>query len=428
MSKAIHVVDIGYGDSGKGTVTDALVRRLGSSTVVLPCGGSQRSHNVHTPEGLHHAFAQIGSGSFVPGVETIIGKDFLFSPVALVNEAEVFDRLHPLGWSPASDNHHILDRVFVDARAKVITPIHRALNQMRERARGADRHGSCGMGIGECVNQHIKAPWATIYAANLNDVELLKNKLLMQMSFAAAEAVSIPTSDRSLGEVLSLDYAATKAFEFFSVGRRINVLFPPEINAKLKAANYPIFEGAQGVMLDETFGFNPHTTWATVTQKHGVEMLAECGWTDEQKVVAVSRTYATRHGYGPFPTESPDANHLVADDDNTTGEWQGSFRAGWFDELAIHYALNCIGQADYYALTHTDKCEGRMKIRRSRYSHRHVNSAKLLGADAHIFDVPGWECLDMIRSAFDCAGVKPLLVSRGKTHAEKDFHLWTAKL
>ena len=80
------VVDLGFGDSGKGLLTDYLVRSTGATVVVRYNGGAQAGHNVVTPEGRHHTFAQFGSGTFVPGVRTFLSRNVVIHPTALLRE------------------------------------------------------------------------------------------------------------------------------------------------------------------------------------------------------------------------------------------------------------------------------------------------------------------------------------------------------
>ena len=91
----VIVVDLGYGDSGKGGVVDWLcanpgVGWLGSAgpvhAVVRFNGGAQAAHNVVTPDGRHHTFAQFGSGSFTPGVRTHLSRFMLVDPLHEVDE------------------------------------------------------------------------------------------------------------------------------------------------------------------------------------------------------------------------------------------------------------------------------------------------------------------------------------------------------
>ncbi|HMB55126.1 MAG TPA: adenylosuccinate synthetase, partial [Thermoanaerobaculia bacterium] len=86
--RATIVVDLGFGDAGKGLLTDHLVRETGATLVVRYNGGAQAGHNVVTAGGRHHTFAQLGSGSFVAGTRTLLGPRVVVHPTALLLEAE----------------------------------------------------------------------------------------------------------------------------------------------------------------------------------------------------------------------------------------------------------------------------------------------------------------------------------------------------
>src|SRR3954449_8277814 len=126
--RAILVVDLAYGDCGKGTVVDFLTRHTNAHTVVRFNGGPQAAHNVVTPGGRHHTFSQFGAGTLVPVVRTLLSRFVLIEPYALRNEAA---HLAKVGAADA------LSRLWVDRRCPVIAPPHQAANRLRELARGA---------------------------------------------------------------------------------------------------------------------------------------------------------------------------------------------------------------------------------------------------------------------------------------------------
>jgi len=109
-----------------------------------------------------------------------------------------------------------------------------------------------------------------------------------------------------------------------------------------------VFEGAQGVLLDEWHGFHPYTTWSTTTFANASALL---GGRDAVRL-GVLRTFTTRHGNGPLVTE--DASLDLTDPHNPTNPWQGPFRVGHFDAVAHRYALEVCGGVDALALTHLD--------------------------------------------------------------------------
>src|SRR5947207_7285945 len=111
------LVGLGFGDCGKGLFTDALCRRWPVHTVARFNGGAQAGHNVVTPDGRHHTFAQFGAGTFVPGVRTHLARQMVVHPLALWLEAR---GLASVGVPDA------LERLTVSARALAITPFQQA--------------------------------------------------------------------------------------------------------------------------------------------------------------------------------------------------------------------------------------------------------------------------------------------------------------
>jgi len=158
--RAYIVVDLGFGDCGKGLLTDFLVRHSGAGLVVRYNGGAQAGHNVVTSEGLHHTFSQFGSGTFVPGVKTYLSRDVVIHPDALLVEGNVLE---------AKGVTDAFARLRVSEWALVITPFHQAANRIREIARGMARHGSCGVGVGEAVEDAMRHPESCILAGDLAD-------------------------------------------------------------------------------------------------------------------------------------------------------------------------------------------------------------------------------------------------------------------
>src|ERR1051325_6458376 len=134
------VVDLTFGDAGKGTITDLLARTRPVHTVIRFNGGAQAGHNVIAPDGRHHTFSQFGSAPLVPGVRTHLSRHMILNPLSMLVEER---KLAAIGVADA------FERTTISAEALVITPFQRAVNRLREMSRGEGRHGSCGMGIGE---------------------------------------------------------------------------------------------------------------------------------------------------------------------------------------------------------------------------------------------------------------------------------------
>jgi len=326
----VIVVDLGYGDAGKGSVVDWLCRPGGSRrTVVRFNGGAQAGHNVVTPEGRHHTFAQFGSGTFTPGVRTHLSRFMLVDPLALAAEAA---HLAAAGVPDA------LARLTVDRDALLTTPYHRAANQAREQARGQHRHGSCGMGIGETARYALRYPGDAPRAGDCAAPRTLTRKLALLAERLTSEL-------GPLGAPPLEDLAA--AYRAFAAAVPLT---GDGYLARLLRQGPVVFEGAQGVLLDEWRGFHPYTTWSTTTFANAQTLLAEAGQTAVR--LGVVRAYMTRHGPGPFVTEDPTLD--LPEPHNRRGRWQGTFRTGHFDAVAFGYAVEVTGGVDALAVTHVD--------------------------------------------------------------------------
>jgi adenylosuccinate synthase len=321
----VVVVDLGYGDAGKGTVVDWLCARGPYTAVVRFNGGAQAAHNVVTGDGRHHTFAQFGSGTFTPGVVTHLSRFMLVDPLALAAEA---DHLAALGVGDA------LDRLTVDRDALLTTPYHRAANRARATA---VRHGSCGMGIGETA----------AYALNCDDAPRVGDC----HSPARLRRRLTRLRDRLFDELGPLDVPdiADCAAAYGAFASRVRITGDGFLPALLRRGP-AVFEGAQGVLLDERFGFHPYTTWSTTTFTNATTLLTEAGASARR--LGVTRAYLTRHGPGPFVTEDPTLDR--PEPHNRHGRWQGAFRTGHLDAVALRYALEVCGGADELAVTHLD--------------------------------------------------------------------------
>ena len=343
MTGHVIVVDLGYGDAGKGGVVDWLCAKPGKHqvrTVVRFNGGAQAAHHVLAPGGAAHAFAQFGSGTFTPGVHTFLSRFMLVDPLAMTAETA---RLRAL---------HIQDpftRITVDRDALLTTPYHQAANQAKESARDADRHGSCGMGIGETARYALDHPKDAPRAADCETPRVLTRKLTLLRDRLAEEN---KTTRQPPPSVLA-DVYETWA-------RRVTLAGDGHLAALLRHGPV-VFEGAQGVLLDEWHGFHPYTTWSTTTFANAEALLAEAGETATR--LGVIRCYLTRHGPGPFVTEDPALD--LPEPHNRTGRWQGPVRTGHLDAVALRYATEVAGGLDAVALTHLDvarRREGELRL------------------------------------------------------------------
>lgn len=357
--QAYIVTDISYGDAGKGTTVDYLARSGGSTLVVRHNGGAQAAHNVVTPDGRHHTFSQFGSGSFVPGVRTHLSRHMLVNPLNMMQEAE---HLIALGETD------IWQRTTVDEDALVVLPWHQAANRLRELARGTARHGSCGQGIGEAQSDALTDPDTVIRVGDLLRPLQLPARLRASQRAkferlrAELNGDGLATADE--WAVLREAQVIPWLCNVYQAWRTLVSVVPGEALQRLAATHeLLVFEGAQGVLLDEAYGFHPYTTWSKTTPENARGLLSEIGYTEPVTQLGILRGYTTRHGAGPFVSEDTALAAPLRELHNDTGEWQGAFRYGHLDLLAHRYAVAACNGLDGLVVTGLDRLAALPRVR-----------------------------------------------------------------
>ncbi|MEZ4860571.1 MAG: adenylosuccinate synthetase [Caldilineaceae bacterium] len=355
MRQAFLTVDLGFGDAGKGSVVDFLTRAHAAHTVIRYNGGAQAGHRVVAATGQgtlqEHVFAQFGSGALA-GAATHLTRYMILDPLAMLAEAA---HLQQLGLTD------IFQRTTIDAQALVITPFQRAVNRLRELARGQGRHGSCGMGIGETVADSLTYGKAVLLAGDLANPVILTEKLAMLQQISRAKVDAFRAQLPACEEVdLELAWLADAWREWLPGAyaefvAAVQIVGADYLPALLQRPGTVIFEGAQGVLLDEWRGFHPYTTWSTTTLANADRLLQEAVYQGNVTRIGITRAYTTRHGAGPLVTEDTTLTHALPDAANGHGAWQGSFRVGWLDLVLLRYATAVVGRLDTLAVTCLDR-------------------------------------------------------------------------
>lgn len=371
-SGLVACVGLGFGDEGKGKVVDTLVRRTGARTVVRFGGGPQAAHHVVTPEGRVHCFAQFPSGMLVAGTRGWIAREMLIDPFALGREAEA------LALAGAPDGR---ERLRIDPLCRVVTPFHRLVGRMRELARGARRHGSCGRGVGEAVRDAAARGSEALFAGDLLDPSILVAKLRRQRAVALDHAEQLAEEGargeagvelaryrekvRDLGGGDDLTLLCASMAEGLAA---VRLAGEPElataIEEDLECGAPVLFEGAHGVLLDATRGFIPHVTATDTTFVPAESLAARIAPGRPLFRLGITRAYATRHGAGPFVTEDPGLTEALPEPHNVPNPWQGAMRAGPLDLVALRYALSVAATGPVaLAVTHLDRLSSLGKVR-----------------------------------------------------------------
>lgn len=362
----VIVIGLGFGDEGKGATVDWLCAQGGVGSVVRFNGGAQAAHNVIV-DGRHHTFRQFGSGTLA-GAPTYLAAGMLVEPIALAAEAEGLLRLGVV---------NPLAGVTVHPDALLTTPIHVAANRTREDARGAGRHGSCGLGIGEttwydlatkagvnagqALENFCSPADATDLAVRVGDC--LDDRVLTRKLDALA-AFYRPLLDNGMHGHPAVDQLVEVYREFAGAVRIVDNAHLAAIEGRL------IFEGAQGVLLDERRGLHPFTTWSRTTPTNAMGIGQTLG--RRAAVLGVTRTYQTRHGAGPFASEDATLAPRRPELHNETGAYQGDWRVGQLDPIALRYAAQACGRVDGLSLTHLDTVTDARYVTGYRYAGHRV--------------------------------------------------------
>jgi len=355
------VLGLGFGDCGKGHFVDALARRWPAHTVVRFNGGAQAGHNVVTPAEMnsparHHTFSQFGAGTLVPRVRTLLLDPMIVHPTALLVEAEVLGQIGV---------HDALSRLTIDGQCRITTPFHQAAGRLRELLRGTAAHGTCGVGVGETVRHALEHPGQELRYADLPPSSAAHARTQLDRLQAIRETLLagfLPECPQGSVGALSGEFLTlrdeTLAAKWMTGARALARQCPPasfeSIRGQLIEGGYVLFEGAQGVLLDEWRGFHPHTTWSSINTAAVNAVVARFGISAPIAHYGVMRTYLTRHGAGPLPTHDESLDGLLPEPHNHGHGWQGHFRRGHPDAVLLRYALEAAGGLSGLLVSHLD--------------------------------------------------------------------------
>jgi len=315
--KTTAVIGANFGDEGKGLMTDYFSAK--DSLVVRYNGGAQAGHTVVTPDGKRHVFGHFGSGSFV-GAATFLGPEFLVNPLLWKKE---LNTLRSMGIEPKMGFSH---------QCRMTLPYDMLINEAVERARGNGRHGSCGLGINETVTRCLSGREAYSYPWIVNSLTRKETKeriISIRDGYCRKRIKDLGlspdpkffdlfNSDSLLENFLTVLDEFTNQTTYIHHGNALEFFGVESV----------VFEGAQGLLLDEDHEFFPHVTRSKTGLKNILELCKD--WQiEELDVVYATRAYMTRHGVGPFPSE--DNTLRYEDKTNVHNEFQGSLRFGRLD-------------------------------------------------------------------------------------------------
>lgn len=329
---SIAVIGAGWGDEGKGLMTDAVCARLSwegrDVTVVRSNGGAQAGHGVTLSDGRHHVFHHVGAGAFT-GAATHLSRFFVSHPMVFFEELDALEK---------KGVHTPL--VTVDPRSPITTPWDMAINQAAEIARAEGKHGSCGLGFGETLERMEKGPvlqMEDLWRNGLRDrlIEIRDNWVPLRLASLGIAIPSGPLRDVLGGSDVILD-------RFIEDLERYAVRVRMVSDRHLADQDAVVFEGAQGLRLDMDLGDFPHVTRSHTGLLNISKIAQEAGISDIEAFY-VTRAYATRHGAGPLPHDcgtSPLPGTEVVDQTNLSNEWQDAIRYAPLDLRSMKQIIN----------------------------------------------------------------------------------------
>ena len=328
--RTIAVIGKNFGDEGKGFTCSRLASSLKNALIIKHNGGGQAGHTVEDPKGkwrfIHH---QIGAGAEYH-VPTLFADSFMPDLFQLGKEVKAFTEL--FGFRPI---------LYSEKNVRVTTVEDVLLNMGAEVSRGKNRHGSCGMGIEECVQRNAAGYGITLEElarwSKQDLVDRLK-QIRKEYTERRAKILRIYPSNPYY-EMLNNETVLENFVE--EVKENVKLLKLVDADRKwLEEFHHLIFETGQGLLLDQDYEtYAPHLTSSKTGIHNSTTFLEKRGLSLEEAIY-VTRPYVTRHGNGPLPCEvDPSELPGVGEDlTNQPNEWQGTLRYAKHESLEAFFA------------------------------------------------------------------------------------------
>ncbi len=379
MGKNVVILGTQWGDEGKGKIVDLLTDQ--ASLVARFQGGHNAGHTL-VIDGKKTVLHLIPSGILRDDVQCLIGNGVVLALDALLKEIGGLEE----------QGVPVRERLRLSASCPLILPVHVALDQAREAARGNKKIGTTGRGIGPAYEDKVARRGLRLgdvysrerFAAKLGEVMDYHNFVLR--SYYNAEPVDF---QKTLDETLAL-------------GENVRSMVT-DVTAVLHGARERneniMFEGAQGTLLDIDHGTYPYVTSSNTTAG-GTATGTGFGPLYLDYVLGITKAYTTRVGSGPFPTELfDDHGRHLAERGHEFGATTGRpRRCGWFDAVALRHAVQ-INSVSGICLTKLDVLDGLENIRvcvgyRSKDGDvldNPVDSEGYEAVEPVYHDLPGWK-------------------------------------
>lgn len=375
----IVIIGSQWGDEGKGKVVDLL--SCSCDVVARYQGGANAGHTI-VLNGKQHILHLIPSGIFNENVKCIIGNGVVVDPIALIEEMNM---LKSFGIS-------IKNRLFISDRAHIIMPYHKLLDQLSEKSSGK-AIGTTGRGIGPAYVD--KARRCGIRMIDIFNPNTFASKL--ERNYKEISSILKNLYDCEVPDFNELYSNCIKNFEIIKPFITDTTLL---LNKEIDLGKKVLIEGAQGSLLDVDHGTYPYVTSSNPTSG-GASTGLGIPPTKITKIVGVVKSYCTRVGNGPFPTEQN--NEIGALLQKTGAEFGATTgrprRCGWLDLVALRYSVMINGITEI-ALTKLDVlnkleelklCIG-YKIKGKEVDYFPANLSDINELEPVYINLKGWNC------------------------------------
>jgi len=299
----VAIIGAGFGDEGKGLTTDYLCSKLGNPLVIRYSGGQQAGHTV-IRNGIRHVFSNFGSGT-LQEVPTLWSRFCTVDPQGIRNELEV---LKEKGINPI---------LYIDPTCEITTPFEKYYNQSNP---AYVNNGTCGVGVGATMQRkenHYSLTYGDLFYPSVLHIKL---KLIEQYY-------------GYLGSWKKSSIADFLSDCEFIITHNENI----KLSTELKNFNHydHVYEGSQGLLLDQNHGFFPHVTRSNTGITNIIKLEDNLS-----SIYLVTRAYQTRHGHGPMTNEEYVHNIKEnPEETNVSHQWQGDFRRSILDLDLLLYAI-----------------------------------------------------------------------------------------
>lgn len=308
-----------WGDEGKGKVVDVLTPHY--DVVARFQGGPNAGHTLEF-EGQKYVLRSIPSGIFQGGKVNIIGNGVVLAPDLFMGEAKELEK----------SGHPLKERLYISKKAHLIMPTHRILDRAYEAAKGKDKVGTTGKGIGPTYTDKVSRN-----GLRVGDILCDFDRKYAEHKERHMKMLS------ALGWIDFHDFEKTEklwmeGIEYMKEFRFVDS--EHEINHLLRDGKNILCEGAQGTMLDVDFGSYPFVTSSNTICAGACTGLG-IGPNKVGNVYGIMKAYCTRVGSGPFPTELFDeTGRKIRDLGHEYGAVTGrERRCGWIDLVQLRYSV-----------------------------------------------------------------------------------------